>query len=170
MLLLINMYTKLPMKFLLILFSSLSITAFAQDKVFLECEGIITNSESKTETSKPDQKSVIDEKLKTEIVIAKTTKSITTLQPLMNICNKDRSCECSFDMDSFNCSTKFEIGTVDSNLYSTESIRLEIRRKSGIAVYSYYLISKLSTNFSVSQNIYSKVGQLQCKTISKNRF
>jgi hypothetical protein len=170
MLLLINKYTKLPMKFLLILFSSFSITAFAQDKIFLECEGIFKNSESKTETAKADQKSVFNEKVNTEIVIDRQSKSISTLHPLANICEKEKPCDCSFDMDSFNCTSKFDIGTTDSYIYSTESARLDVRRKSGIAVYSYYLITKISNTQSVTQTISSKVGQLQCKTITKNRF
>ena len=157
-------------KILIFLYITISISVFAQEKVFLVCSGSITTNKNKSETSKKEEEFKNTINVSTEIVIDKKFNSMQIQIPLINICKEDEKCDCTMNNDSYMCKDEIKYGSVTSNSYVYSSKKINISRKSGIAIFTYLYQSTISSSEYLISTTEISNGQLQCKTITKNLF
>jgi hypothetical protein len=158
------------MKILLFILIFITSNCFAQEKLFLSCSGTITVENKDHQSSKPNNDSVSSFEALTEVVIDKTNKSMQIQMPLLNICAETEKCDCSFTNDSYSCKSSIENGKLGTNFYDSIYKKFSIGRKSGIGVFTYLSQNLMTLPLASSLVSSSYSGQLQCKTLEKNKF
>jgi len=154
--------------FFLILF--ISLTAYAQERQFLSCQGNIKTTITSSESGSKNVETNTIEKISTEIIIDKSKHNLHVQLPIMNFCETDNSCECKFNNDSYSCSARMEIGNLSNAMYVLNYKKIEISRKTGIAIFTGLDIEKTQSTTYTNQRITKNSAQMQCAVVMKNIF
>ena len=148
----------------------LSLTAYAQERQFLGCQGNLNTSVTLSESGSKNVETNTNEKISTEIVIDKSKNNLHVQFPIMNFCESAKSCQCIFNNDSYSCSTRGEVGTDSSPLYVSTYWKIEISRKTGIALFTGLFTEKIQLTTYINQKITTYTAPMQCAVVVKNIF
>ncbi len=151
--------------------SIISARVHAEDKVFLACDGNITEEGSIFQNSNKTEKKASNKPVHTEIIIEKSNSKISTQYGQMNVCNGD--CKCIFDENYYSCNQDFEVHLNLSPSSKHDEIwktGIKIGRRSGIAVFTRLQSITHTDDRSANQEVTSTEGSLNCKVLNKVIF